>query len=182
MSPLWYRAIEKGVECILKTQVRVNGKLTVWCAQHDEVTLEPAPARSYELVSLSGAESVGVVRFLMGIENPKPEVVLAIQGAVAWFREVKLTGFRVESLETQGAHGHDRFVIPDPQAGPLWGRFYEIETNRPFFSGRDGVKKYQLSQIEYERRNGYAWYGSWPMRLLEEEYPRWLRRVEGRRD
>jgi hypothetical protein len=27
------------VECILKTQVVQEGKLTVWCAQHDERTL-----------------------------------------------------------------------------------------------------------------------------------------------
>lgn len=28
-------AFNKGIECILKTQVRQNGELTVWCAQHD---------------------------------------------------------------------------------------------------------------------------------------------------
>src|SRR5437667_3738378 len=28
------RAVDKGVECMLKTQVTQNGKLTVWCAQH----------------------------------------------------------------------------------------------------------------------------------------------------
>jgi hypothetical protein len=33
------RAVHKGVECILKTQVVVKGKRTAWCAQHDEVTL-----------------------------------------------------------------------------------------------------------------------------------------------
>ena len=32
-------AFDKGVECILNTQVKQNGKLTVWCAQHDEHTL-----------------------------------------------------------------------------------------------------------------------------------------------
>ncbi len=47
-------AFDKGVECILRTQVRQNGKLTVWCAQHDPVTLEPVKARAYELPSLSG--------------------------------------------------------------------------------------------------------------------------------
>ena len=53
------------VDVILKTQVTVNGVLTSWCAQHDAVTLEPRPASGYEHVSLSGAETVGVVRFLM---------------------------------------------------------------------------------------------------------------------
>ena len=63
-------AVQKGIDCILRCQVRVKGELTAWCAQHDEKTLAPAPARAYELVSLSGSESVGLVRFLMSIETP----------------------------------------------------------------------------------------------------------------
>ena len=31
-------AWDKGIDCIVKTQVTVDGKLTSWCAQHDEVT------------------------------------------------------------------------------------------------------------------------------------------------
>src|SRR5262249_15948504 len=75
-------AVEKGIDCILKTQVVVNGRRTVWCAQHDEVTFAPAPARKYELVSLSGGESAGIVRFLMSIENPSPVVIDAIESAI----------------------------------------------------------------------------------------------------
>ena len=55
-------AFNKGVDCILKCQVRVGGKLTVWCAQHDEITLEPRPARAFELTSLSGGESAEIGR------------------------------------------------------------------------------------------------------------------------
>ncbi|MEX2401205.1 MAG: pectate lyase [Rhodothermales bacterium] len=43
----------------------------------------------------------------------------------------------------------------------------------PIFSGRDGVIKYELSEIERERRIGYRWYGTWPRELLEQEYPQW---------
>jgi PelA/Pel-15E family pectate lyase len=42
-------AIARGESCILKTQIVERGRLTVWCAQHDERTLRPAAARSYEL-------------------------------------------------------------------------------------------------------------------------------------
>ncbi len=52
-------------------------------------------------------------------------------------------------------------MIPDPNAPPLWARFYEIGTNRPLFCGRDSVVKYDIAGIEPERRNGYAWYGTW---------------------
>ncbi len=47
-----------------------------------------------------------------------------------------------------------------PGGPPIWARFYEIETNRPFFCDRDGVKKYDVSEIGSERRNGYSWYTS----------------------
>src|SRR5438270_406140 len=47
-------AFERGVQCILDCQIKVHGKLTAWCQQHDEVTLAPAGARSYELPSITG--------------------------------------------------------------------------------------------------------------------------------
>jgi len=149
------KAVEKGIECILKTQIVVNGKRTVWCAQHDEVTLAPAPARKYEVVSLSGGESVDVVRFLMSIKNPSPAVVEAIEAAVAWFRQSELK---------------------NREGGPVWARFYELGTNRPIFVGRDGVVKYNLAEIEQERREGYAWYVDDAATLLARDYPAWLKK------
>ncbi|RZL06346.1 MAG: pectate lyase, partial [Hymenobacter sp.] len=50
------KAVDKGVQCILKTQYVQHGKLTAWCAQHDRVTLQPCNARAFELASLSGDE------------------------------------------------------------------------------------------------------------------------------
>lgn len=73
---------DKGLDCILKTQIIVDGRPTVWCAQHDEFTLEPAGARSYELPSFSGDESVEIVMLLMDIENPSQEIIDAVNGAV----------------------------------------------------------------------------------------------------
>ena len=76
-------AIAKSIECILKTQIKQDDKLTVWCAQHDEKTYEPKWGRAYEPPTLSGSESVGIVRFLMSVEDPTPEIVAAIEGAIA---------------------------------------------------------------------------------------------------
>jgi len=69
--------------------------------------------------------------------------------------------------------------VPCVAAPPLWARFYEIGTNKPLFADRDGVAKYDLEDIGYERRNGYAWYGTWPAKLLSDEYPAWKTRVAG---
>ena len=41
-------AVAKGIDVILAAQIRVRGALTAWCAQVDEVTLEPRKARAYE--------------------------------------------------------------------------------------------------------------------------------------
>ncbi|HEY3836514.1 MAG TPA: pectate lyase [Bryobacteraceae bacterium] len=170
-------AIDKGVECILRTQVVVAGKPTVWCAQYDEQALTPAMARKYELVSLSGSESVPIVKFLMGIEHPSAEVARSIEGAVARFNASRITGIRLEHRAEPGTpKGWDTVVVADPSAPPVWARFYEIGSNRPIFSGRDSVKKYSLAEIEYERRNGYRWYVDRPAKLLSEDYPRWKAR------
>jgi PelA/Pel-15E family pectate lyase len=165
-------AVARGIDCILRTQVKRDGKLGVWCAQHDEKTLEPAWGRNYEPPALSGNESVGIVRFLMRIERPGPEIVAAIEGAVAWLRAASIHGLRLEEFK-DGDGKRDRRVVADPAAEPLWARFYELGTNRPVFAGRDRVIRYALGEIEHERRNGYSYYGTWPAALLAEDYPRW---------
>lgn len=164
-------AVDRGVECILKTQVIVDGQLTVWGAQHDEVTFKPAPARAFEPVALSGLESVGVVRFLMKVEQPNQRIVAAVEAAVTWFEKTRINGFRWQ--ETPAGGGFNRMLIRDTNSGPLWARFYEIGTNRPIFIGRDGVIHYDVSEIEAERRNGYRWYTDDPEKLLKVDYPAW---------
>ena len=151
-------AFEKGIACIIKTQYKQNGVLTGWCAQYDEVTLQPAKARAYELPSLSGAESAKIVLLLMSIEHPSKEVITAINSAVAWFEKVKITGLREERVYNDKGKVIDKKMIPDADAPALWARFMELDDNRPFFCDRDGVKKYSLAEIGEERRNGYGWY------------------------
>lgn len=171
------RAIDRAIPCLLKCQIVVNGKKTAWCAQHDEKTLAPAKARSYELPSISGSESVGVVRFLMGIEQPSPEIIQAIQAAVTWFDEAKLEGIRVVRREAPGTpKGWDKVVVDDATAPPIWARFYEIGTNKPIFCSRDGIPRATLAEISYERRNGYSWLGYAPARLLTDDYPAWRKK------
>ncbi len=168
------KAVEKGIDCILKTQLEEDGHPSAWCAQYDEETLLPAKARAYELVSLSGKESVSIVQFLMGIESPSPEVVRAIHGAIEWFEKVKIHGIREDYVaDASSPTGFNKVVVSDSAAPPLWARFYLIGKNRPFFSDRDGKIYYDLSEISSERRNDYAWLGDWPAELLAKSWPAW---------
>ena len=171
------RAVERGTAAILASQIVTDGTPTAWCGQHDEKTFVPRPARAFEPVALASSESVGVVRFLISLPTPSREVVAAVESAVAWLRGARIDGLRVERQRTTAfPDGVDVLAIPDPSAPPVWARFYEIGTNRPLFSGRDGVVKPSLAEIEHERRTGYAWYVDAPASLLSKDYPAWKRK------
>ena len=93
---------------------------------------------------------------------------------------MKLQGWRLENRAVASLPGGmDKVMVRDATAPPLWARFYEIGTNRPIYSGRDGVIRASLAEIEHERRVGYAWVGNWPRALIEKEYPAWRARKSG---
>lgn len=164
-------SFEKGIDCILKTQYVQSGKKTVWCAQHDEKTLLPAKARAYELPSLSGSESVGILQLLMELPNPSKEVQEAVEAAVAWFEANRIKDHRMQQyVNAEGKY--DRHWVASTEGVDVWGRFYELETNKPFVCDRDGIVKYDISEIGYERRNGYSWYTDSPNKILGK-YPKW---------
>ena len=98
----------------------------------------------------------------MEIPEKTPEIEAAISSAIEWLRESRLYGIKFV------AQGDDKVVVEDPNAEPIWARFYEIETNRPMFADRDGSIHYDVSEISKERRTGYAWYGSWPKNLVKD--------------
>jgi len=169
-------AVEKGTDCILKTQIVVKGRLTAWCAQYDEKTLSPEKARAFELASISGGESVNIVEFLMRFKNPSPEIKKAVNAAVKWFEEVKIEGYEFVFVDDPSKpKGKDRVFRKNPSS-VIWARFYDIQTNEPFFTGRDSQPKKTVAEIGAERSAGYAWYGTWPAKLLNKEYPEWLKK------
>ncbi len=167
-------AFDKGVDCILKTQVRnKEGQLTVWCAQHDRETLLPAKARAYELPSLSGQESDEIVLLLMSLPKT-PEIIASVEGAVAWFKASKVDGLKREYF-TNAEGKKDYRMVPCTDCETLWARFYDLDTNRPFFCDRDGIKRYDLSEIGHERRTGYSWYNNAGNKVLKR-YEKWVKK------
>ncbi|MEH7381471.1 pectate lyase [Bacillus sp. JJ1533] len=153
------QSIESGIDYILKAQIKVDGKLTAWCAQHDPYTLEPREARAYEHPSISGSESIGIIRFLMSRPQTE-EIKNSVRAALEWVDAVKLENTRYVSGDPNNV-----YFVEDPNS-TAWYRFYELGTNKGIFSGRDGVIKYNIMEIEEERRNGYSWGGHWGTKLL----------------
>jgi PelA/Pel-15E family pectate lyase len=180
-------AVRRGDACILRLQVVQDGVPTVWAGQYHHITLAPVGARSFELPALVSRESVAVVRYLMSIDHPAPDVVRAIEAAAAWFERTMIGGWRVETFDaepvvyTWHTSTTDRRMVEDPAAPPLWARFYDLATSEPFLANRDGKRVFTLAEVERERRTGYEWYGTWANALLERDLPAWRARVKGAR-
>ncbi|HSD06463.1 pectate lyase [Flavobacterium sp.] len=174
-------AYQKGIDCILNSQIKDQGKLTAWCQQHDEVTLLPAWARKFEPPSICNGESAQIVLFLMDIDNPNEKTINAIQSAVKWFSDSKIYNTRIETFKAPEFESKyktvtdDRRVVTDSTAPPIWTRYYELNTEKPLFCDRNSEYLYSLAEVSRERRAGYAWYTYAPEKVLEK-YHEWQRK------
>jgi PelA/Pel-15E family pectate lyase len=174
-------AYNKGLKCILKTQIIDNGKPTAWCQQYDEVTLQPAWARKFEPASICNKESCDIVFFLMSIDHPGKEIVESVQHAAEWFNESKIYNTRVKTIAAPKVQTpfrvsvSDRVIVTDSTAPAIWTRYYELKTHRPLFCNRDSKLVYSLAEVARERRDGYGWYTYDPQKVLDA-YPAWQKK------
>jgi len=174
-------AFEKGLDCILKTQITDNGKLTAWCQQHDEINLSPAWARADEPPSICNGESATVVLFLMSLPNPNEKIIKSVQSAVKWFNDSKIYHTKVETVPAPPEKSkyktttYDKVVVTDQLAPPIWTRYYELKTERPLFCDRNSKFLYSLAEVSRERRSGYGWYTYAPQEVLDK-YPEWQKK------
>ena len=175
-------AYNNGLDCILKTQINDAGKLTAWCQQYDEVTLQPAWARKFEPLCICNKESSGLVLFLMSIEHPSKEIIAAVDNAVAWFEASKIYNIKVKTIPAVKTitpfkiSVADKIILSDSTAAPIWTRYYELKTHRPMFCNRDSKVVYTLAEVSRERRDGYGWYTYAPQEVLKK-YTYWKKKV-----
>ncbi len=174
-------AFEKGLQCILQTQVNDAGKPTAWCQQYDEITLQPAWARAFEPPGICNAESSGIVLLLMSIDHPPKEIITAVENAVDWFHTSRIYNTRIKTIpapDTTYRFHHsttDKIAVNDPAAPPIWTRYYELKTHRPLFCNRNSKVVYSLAEVDRERRDGYGWYTYEPQKILDK-YPSWKKK------
>ncbi|HEY1225787.1 MAG TPA: pectate lyase, partial [Ramlibacter sp.] len=67
-----------------------------------------------------------------------------------------------------------RMLVPEPGAGPIWSRYYDIATMKPIFGDRDRSIHDDVNELSRERRNGYGWYQAVPAEVLGQ-YAAWSR-------
>lgn len=176
-------AFNKGLDCIVKTQINDTGTPTVWCQQHDEVTLKPAWARKFEPPAICNKESADLVLFLMTIHHPSKAIKKVIDDADAWFEASKIYHTRIKVIPAPRmvtsfrVSTTDKIAVKDNTAPPIWTRYYELKTHRPVFCNRDSKLVYALADVARERRDGYGWYTYDPQMVLDK-YPEWKKKWE----
>lgn len=154
--------LERGVRCLLATQLKTSdGRRTIWCQQYDALTLQACAARNFEPIAACASESAYLTKFLMTIPHPSPELVKAVDSAMAWFRRTPVHDIKWSRSD------NDARPKTAPGAPPLWARFYELNTDKPIFGDRDRTIHYAVAELSPERRAGYSWYGDWPASALE---------------
>ncbi len=159
-------ASNRAIQLILKTQVVIDGKRTVWGQQHDALTLAPAGARNFEPIALSSDESADLLVFLMKQAGHSPSVDAAVEDGVNWLKAHAIYGVAFE----KGPDG--RKLVDKPGAGPIWSRYYDIKTGKPIFGDRDRSIRTDVNELSAERRNGYSWYNAGPAKALAA-YDKW---------
>jgi PelA/Pel-15E family pectate lyase len=173
------QAVARGTSLLLQLQVDIDGRRTIWAGQYDEKTLAPCAARTFEPPALAGAESVTVIQYLMEIPSPTPQVIAAVESAVAWYKEHPVRGVRIEKINapaerfTEHTSQFDLIQVDDPNAPLLWARFYDLKTEKPLLCDRDGRIVDRLEKLSRERRTGYRWFGDFAQNLLDRDYQTW---------
>lgn len=157
-------AVEKGTQCILTTQVVLHGAKTLWGQQYDPLTLKPVAARNYEPASLSSEESSDLLTYLMSLSAPSPRVREAVNAGVKWLREHAIYN---EAVAGGRNTPEGRRVVEKQGAGPIWARFYSLETEKPIFGDRDQTIHDDMNEISLERRNGYGWFNEEPEKAIQ---------------
>jgi PelA/Pel-15E family pectate lyase len=164
-------AVERALQCILKSQTTIDGKKTIWPQQEDALTLEPVSARNYEPGALAASESADLLDYLMTIQNPSKELVASIDAGIAWLKTHAIYGY--EYVGGRGVEG-GRVLKPKEGAGPLWSRYYSIPEQKPIFGDRDQTLHDDVNELSLERRNGYAWYSAGEQQTIDK-FVSWAR-------
>ncbi|MDB5671351.1 MAG: pelA [Alphaproteobacteria bacterium] len=161
----------RAVDVILRTQIVIRGKRTIWAQQYDALTLAPAGARNFEPAALSATESGDLLVLLMRQPSPNPAVRAAIEAGIFWISDHQLLDLAWTRV---GARG--RILLVTKGAGPIWSRYYDLATEQPIFGDRDKSIHDDVMELSLERRNGYSWYNSGPARALKA-YEKWRARL-----
>lgn len=167
-------ALEQGLQCLIASQIPLAGRPSVWCAQHDPLSLEPVAARLKEPPSLSGSESAELLKFLMRKGPATPEIIAMIENGLTWFTDNQLTGLR----KTKNADGKTDYITDPTSTEVYWARFYDVTSGQPMFAGaQDGIIYHSFQEMAQHNKVAYDYFTSKPNDLITKEVERWRKRI-----
>ena len=98
------------------------------------------------------------------MDQPKPSEaeVKAVVAGMAWLQSTVIMGYAWGGTREEGQH-----LSAKSGAGPIWARYYSIETGKPVFGDRDKTIHDNVDELTVERKNGYAWYSAGAKEALD---------------
>jgi hypothetical protein len=112
-------------------------------------------ARGFELVGLSGGESIEVIRLLFTVRPVTPAITAATESGMAWFAT------------------HSLADKPDN-----WSRFYDLKTQQPFFPGKLDGRSYATEEAMRKHNPGGYDFDIKKARDLPKWYAKWLKALK----
>lgn len=164
-------AFNNGINFILRTQCYQNDKPAIWFSCYDAQTLQPIAGSAQELKALNTQISDNLTTLLMSLSNPPEHVTRAIEGAVSWYKENKISGWARENFVNKQGKRDFRFV-EDKHAPDMWALYYDPATNRPMFCENDGTIIASFDELTYEARKSMSWYNNDGGKLIRT-YQKW---------
>ena len=161
-------ALIKGIDFVIRSQISLKGVKTGWCAQHDPLSRQPVPARAMEPASLASIETSNLLKFLMTIRHPEPDLVSCISSALQWLEAAKVTGISRVKREGKTQYEHSSGTTE-----VYWARFYSLIDGKPIFPGRDGVIYQDFSEMAARNKVGYDYYSTRPSSTLGSAQAKW---------
>ncbi len=169
------KAHDKAIQILLRTQVVIDGKKTIWAHNYDPDTLEPISARPFEPAALSVAESIPIIRVLMKEPEMTPQIKEALTSAADFLKNTKfyVTGelkkVPVAPHEENGLYiKEERIFTPSPEGAKYTPRFLSIPDLTPLYGDWKGNIYKDYNQVPAERRTGYSFLQPYNQTELEK--------------
>lgn len=158
-------AFQHGVDFLLRTQCRFEGKPTGWCTNYSAESLLPVAGGPQQPVAVNSQITDDMTLLLQNLIEPSEAVKEAIAGARNWYETTKISGLTRQNYINKQGKRDFRFV-QDRHAPALWALYYSLEDNQPIFCELDGTQVRNLDDLTYEARKSLSWYNNDGARLL----------------
>jgi PelA/Pel-15E family pectate lyase len=175
----------KTLNLLLKLQVNIGKKKTIWSQYYNKNNLSPTKGNDNEPMGLCSLESAQILLYLMDFDNPTKNIKNAIIGGCEWFKEHKIYGWTQifdkksynpedpENLTEQQTLLTKYKYSPFPEKMTMHSRYYDFEKEKPLF--QENNKLYTLetfNDMSIDHRNNEFHIGLWGHHLLEM-YEEW---------